>query len=114
MGELADAWSSQGVPNTWGAVPQVIEMQSEGGAAGAVPGRLQAGAPPTPFTPALRGGAQTPDVFSQSREAATAFYAGAPAVVQEEMTRLGARTGRPYRLFAYVGHPAAAAALVLM
>ena len=39
MGELADTWSSQEVPNNWGAVPQVIEMQSEGGAAGAVQDR---------------------------------------------------------------------------
>ena len=45
MGELADAWASQGVPNAWGAKPQVVEMQSEGGAAGAVHGALQAGSP---------------------------------------------------------------------
>ncbi len=50
MGELADAWSSAGIPNAWGAVPQVIEMQSEGGAAGAVHGALQAGALATTFT----------------------------------------------------------------
>jgi len=50
MGELADAWSSQGVPNVWGAVPQVVEMQSEGGAAGAVHGALQTGALATTFT----------------------------------------------------------------
>ncbi len=50
MGELADAWSSQSVPNAWGAVPQVVEMQSEGGAAGAVHGALQAGALATTFT----------------------------------------------------------------
>jgi Pyruvate flavodoxin/ferredoxin oxidoreductase, thiamine diP-bdg len=36
MGELADAWSAAGRTNLWGAVPQVIEMQSEGGAAGAL------------------------------------------------------------------------------
>ncbi len=50
MGELSDAWSAAGVPNAWGAVPQVIEMQSEGGAAGAVHGALQAGALATTFT----------------------------------------------------------------
>ncbi len=50
MGELSDTWSAAGVPNTWGAVPQVIEMQSEGGAAGAVHGALQAGALATTFT----------------------------------------------------------------
>jgi pyruvate-ferredoxin/flavodoxin oxidoreductase len=44
MGELCDAWSSAGRRNLWGAIPEVVEMQSEGGAAGAVHGALQAGA----------------------------------------------------------------------
>ena len=50
MGELADAWSAAGRQNLWGAVPQVVEMQSEGGAAGAMHGALQAGALGTTFT----------------------------------------------------------------
>jgi pyruvate-ferredoxin/flavodoxin oxidoreductase len=50
MGELADAWSATGRPNLWGEVPEVIEMQSEAGAAGAVHGALQAGALTTTFT----------------------------------------------------------------
>jgi pyruvate-ferredoxin/flavodoxin oxidoreductase len=50
MGELADAWSAAGKRNIWGEVPEVIEMQSEGGAAGAVHGALQAGALTTTFT----------------------------------------------------------------
>ncbi len=50
MGELADEWSSRGEKNIWGCVPQVTEMQSEGGAAGAVHGALQAGALATTFT----------------------------------------------------------------
>ena len=50
MGEWADAWASQGRPNLWGQVPQVVEMQSEGGAAGMVHGALQAGALTTTFT----------------------------------------------------------------
>jgi pyruvate-ferredoxin/flavodoxin oxidoreductase len=50
MGELADAWSTRGRKNLWGAVPRVVEMQSEGGAAGAVHGALQAGALATTFT----------------------------------------------------------------
>ena len=50
MGELADAWSSTGKKNIWGAVPQVVEMQSEGGAAGALHGALQAGSMTTTFT----------------------------------------------------------------
>jgi pyruvate-ferredoxin/flavodoxin oxidoreductase len=50
MGEWADQWAAEGVPNIWGNVPRVIEMQSEGGAAGALHGALQAGALGTTFT----------------------------------------------------------------
>ena len=50
MGEWADQWSSEGVPNIWGSVPHVVEMQSEGGAAGAVHGALQTGSLATTFT----------------------------------------------------------------
>jgi pyruvate-ferredoxin/flavodoxin oxidoreductase len=50
MAELADEWSSKGRPNLWGAVPSVFEMQSEGGAAGALHGALQSGALATTFT----------------------------------------------------------------
>ena len=50
MGEWADQWSAEGQPNIWGTVPTVIEMQSEGGAAGALHGALQAGSLSTTFT----------------------------------------------------------------
>jgi len=50
MGEWADEWASKAEANIWGTVPQVIEMQSEGGAAGAIHGALQAGALATTFT----------------------------------------------------------------
>src|SRR6202158_3087498 len=50
MGEFSDEWSAKGKRNVWGTVPQVSEMQSEGGAAGAVHGALQAGALTTTFT----------------------------------------------------------------
>jgi pyruvate-ferredoxin/flavodoxin oxidoreductase len=50
MGEWADEWAAQGKPNVWGAVPLVQEMQSEGGAAAAAHGALQAGALTTTFT----------------------------------------------------------------
>src|SRR5690242_4557335 len=50
MAELADEWSSQGRPNVWGDVPAVVEMQHEGGAAGALHGALQSGALATTFT----------------------------------------------------------------
>jgi pyruvate-ferredoxin/flavodoxin oxidoreductase len=50
MGEYADAWSSTGVKNLWGTIPEVVEMQSEGGAAGAIHGALQTGSLATTFT----------------------------------------------------------------
>ncbi len=50
MAELADDWSSRHRPNVWGTVPTVVEMQSEGGAAGALHGALQGGALATTFT----------------------------------------------------------------
>ena len=50
MAELADEWSSAQRPNVWGTVPTVVEMQSEGGAAGALHGALQSGALTTTFT----------------------------------------------------------------
>ena len=50
MGELSDAWAAQKWHNILGTIPDVIEMQSEGGAAGAVHGALQAGALTTTFT----------------------------------------------------------------
>ena len=50
MGEWADQWAADGVKNLWGTIPSVIEMQSEGGAAGAIHGALQTGALSTTFT----------------------------------------------------------------
>lgn len=50
MGELADAWGFQHKKNIWGAIPQIIEMESEGGAAGAMHGALQMGSLATTFT----------------------------------------------------------------
>src|SRR3989344_3641041 len=50
MGEYSDAWSAEGTRNLWGTVPEVITMQSEGGAAGTVHGALQTGSLTTTFT----------------------------------------------------------------
>nr|P0C181.1 RecName: Full=Pyruvate-flavodoxin oxidoreductase [Trichormus variabilis]AAB27767.1 pyruvate: ferredoxin oxidoreductase [Anabaena, PCC 7119, Peptide Partial, 70 aa] [Anabaena] len=50
MAEWADAWASEGKPNIWGTVPTVVQMQSEGGVAGAVHGALQTGSLTTTFT----------------------------------------------------------------
>src|SRR5205085_1655280 len=50
MGEWADQWAAQDRTNLWGSIPSVVEMQSEGGAAGALHGALQSGALGTTFT----------------------------------------------------------------
>jgi pyruvate-ferredoxin/flavodoxin oxidoreductase len=241
MAELADQWSAQLRPNVWGNVPTVIEMQSEGGAAGTLHGALQTGALTTTFTasqglllmipnmfkiageltpavlhvaaravatqalsifgdhsdvmsvrqtgfamlasssvqeahdmaavahaatlrtrvpfvhffdgfrtsheiakiellsdddlralvddedvlahrergmspdrPFIRGTAQNPDVFFQSRETVNPFYARVPDAVAAAMDTLGARTGRRYRPFDYFGDPQAERVVVVM
>jgi pyruvate-ferredoxin/flavodoxin oxidoreductase len=50
MGELSDAWSAAGRQNLWGVVPEVVEMQSEAGAAGVLHGAVMRGALATTFT----------------------------------------------------------------
>ena len=68
MGELADAWSAVGRTNLWGAVPDVIEMQSEGGAAGALHGALQSGALSTTFTASQGPLLMLPNMFKIAGE----------------------------------------------
>jgi pyruvate-ferredoxin/flavodoxin oxidoreductase len=68
----------------------------------------------SPEHPFIRGTAQNPDVYFQSREAANPFYLAAPAIVQNTMDKFAAVTGRKYRLFDYVGAPDATHVLVLM
>jgi pyruvate-ferredoxin/flavodoxin oxidoreductase len=72
MGEYADAWSADARANLWGGVPDVVEMQSEGGAAGAVHGALQAGALTTTFTASQGLLLMLPDLFKIAGEL-TAF-----------------------------------------
>ena len=241
MGELADAWMAESKPNLWGVVPTVVEMQSEGGAAGALHGAVQTGALATSFTasqglllmipnmfkiagqllpcvlhvsaravathalsifgdhsdvmavrstgwgllcsgsvqeaqdlaaiahaatlgsdvpflhffdgfrtshevakihslsgddlsalidetlvhkhrsralspdhPVLRGSAQNPDVFFQSREAANPHYLNCPGIVQRAMEQFASVTGRRYHLFDYEGDPEAERVIVIM
>jgi pyruvate-ferredoxin/flavodoxin oxidoreductase len=68
----------------------------------------------SPEHPVIRGTAQNPDVFFQAREAANVFYLACPDIVEAEMNRLAALTGRQYRLFDYVGPPDAARVIVMM
>ncbi|HDZ11996.1 MAG TPA: pyruvate:ferredoxin (flavodoxin) oxidoreductase [Bacteroidetes bacterium] len=241
MGEWADLWSSMNQKNIWGTVPTVVELQSEGGASGAVHGALQAGALTTTFTasqglllmipnmfkiagelnptvfhvaartvathalsifgdhsdvmatrstgfgllasasiqeimdavlitqaatlesrvpmvhffdgfrssheiskieeltdedmramiddnlvrahreralspdnPFLRGTAQNPDVFFQSRETCNPYYLAAPDIIQKQMDRFAKIVGRQYHLFDYVGAPDAERIIMLM
>jgi pyruvate-ferredoxin/flavodoxin oxidoreductase len=74
MGELADAWSAAGQKNIWGMVPQVIEMQSEAGAAGAVHGSLQAGALTTTFTASQGLLLKLPNMFKIAGELTPAVF----------------------------------------
>jgi pyruvate-ferredoxin/flavodoxin oxidoreductase len=64
--------------------------------------------------PVMRGTAQNPDVFFQSREAANPYYAAIPGIVAAEFERIAELTGRRYRLFDYVGAPDADRVVVLM
>jgi len=241
MGELADDWSARGRQNIWGGVPQIVEMQSEAGAIGAVHGALQGGAMCTTFTasqglllmipnmfkiageltpfvmhvaaravathalsifgdhsdvmacratgfamlasvnpqeahdqaaiavaaslssrvpflhffdgfrtshelnrvdlvpdaalrdligprhlaehraralnpdrPRIGGTAQNPDTFFQAREACNRFYDQVPSIVQAQMDRFAALTGRRYQPYEYFGHPAADRVIVVM
>ncbi|MCS7237997.1 MAG: pyruvate:ferredoxin (flavodoxin) oxidoreductase [Thermoguttaceae bacterium] len=67
-----------------------------------------------PERPVLRGTAQNPDVFFQSREACNPFYFRCPEIVQKVMDRFAAVTGRQYHLFDYVGAPDADRVIVIM
>ena len=68
MGELSDEWSSDGKKNVWGTLRKVIEMQSEGGAAGAVHGAVQAGALATTFTASQGLLLMIPNMFKMAGE----------------------------------------------
>jgi pyruvate-ferredoxin/flavodoxin oxidoreductase len=68
----------------------------------------------TPDAPVIRGTAQNPDAFFQAREACTPFYEAFPAIIQGEMDRFAALTGRQYRLYDYFGHPEAERVVVIM
>lgn len=74
MGEWADEWASGGKPNLWKTVPQVVEMQSEGGAAGAIHGALQAGALATTFTASQGLLLMIPNMYKIAGELTSAVF----------------------------------------
>ncbi len=90
MGEWADAWSADGVKNIWGTVPTVVEMQSEGGAAGAVHGALQTGALTTTFTASQGLLLMIPNMFKIAGElTATVFHVSARTVATHALSIFG-------------------------
>ncbi|MCA9972671.1 MAG: pyruvate:ferredoxin (flavodoxin) oxidoreductase, partial [Anaerolineales bacterium] len=90
MGEWADEWAANGKPNLWGTVPQVIEMQSEGGAAGAIHGSLQAGALSTTFTASQGLLLMIPNMFKIAGELTpTVFHIAARSIAAQALSIFG-------------------------
>lgn len=90
MGEWSDEWSAAGKKNLWGTVPHVIEMQSEGGAAGAVHGALQTGALSTTFTSSQGLLLMLPNMFKIAGElTSTVFHVAARAVATHALSIFG-------------------------
>jgi len=90
MAELADEWASAAIRNLWGNVPVVQEMQSEGGAAGAVHGALQAGALTTTFTASQGLMLMIPNMFKIAGElTSTVFHIAARALATQALSIFG-------------------------
>ncbi len=90
MGEWADQWMSEDVPNIWGTIPHVIEMQSEGGASGAIHGALQTGALATTFTASQGLLLMIPNMNKIAGELTpTAFHVSARTVATHALSIFG-------------------------
>ncbi len=90
MGEWADQWTSEGRTNIWGTVPDVVEMQAEGGAAGAVHGSLQAGALTTTFTASQGLLLMMPNMYKIAGELTpTVFHIAARSVAAQALSIFG-------------------------
>jgi pyruvate-ferredoxin/flavodoxin oxidoreductase len=90
MGEWADEWSSRGQKNLWGTVPQVIEMQSEGGASGTIHGALQAGTMATTFTASQGLLLMIPNMFKIAGELTpTVFHIAARSIACQGLSIFG-------------------------
>jgi pyruvate-ferredoxin/flavodoxin oxidoreductase len=90
MGEWADQWASEGRPNLWGTVPTVAEMQSEGGAAGAVHGALQSGALTTTFTASQGLLLMIPNMYKIAGElTSTVFHVSARSLAASALSIFG-------------------------
>ena len=90
MGELSDEYSAQGRKNLWGTVPQVVEMQSEAGAAGAVHGALTTGALSTTFTASQGLLLMIPNMYKIAGElTSTVFHIAARALAAQGLSIFG-------------------------
>jgi pyruvate-ferredoxin/flavodoxin oxidoreductase len=90
MGEFADDWSAVKRKNIWGTVPLVVEMQSEGGASGAVHGALQTGALTTTFTASQGLLLMIPNMFKIAGElTSTVFHVSARTVATHALSIFG-------------------------
>jgi len=90
MGEFADEWSAQGRTNIWGTVPDVVEMQSEGGASAAVHGALQAGALTTTFTASQGLLLMIPSMYKIAGElTSTVFHVSARTIATHALSIFG-------------------------
>lgn len=90
MAELADEWASKGTKNIWGAVPDIIEMQSEGGAAGTVHGALQTGSLTTTFTASQGLMLMLPNMYKIAGElTATVFHVAARSLAAQGLSIFG-------------------------
>jgi pyruvate-ferredoxin/flavodoxin oxidoreductase len=90
MGELSDQWSADGSTNIWGAVPLVVEMQSEGGAAGAIHGALQSGALTTTFTASQGLLLMIPNMYKIAGElTSTALHVAARSLAAQGLSIFG-------------------------
>jgi pyruvate-ferredoxin/flavodoxin oxidoreductase len=90
MGEFADAWSAVGKTNIWGTVPLVVEMQSEGGAAGAIHGALQTGALTTTFTASQGLLLMIPNMYKIAGELTpTVFHVSARSLAAQALSIFG-------------------------
>jgi pyruvate-ferredoxin/flavodoxin oxidoreductase len=90
MGEWSDQWSAEGKTNIWGSVPTVVEMQSEGGAAGAVHGALQGGTLTTTFTSSQGLLLMIPNMYKIAGELTpTVFHVAARALAGQGLSIFG-------------------------
>jgi pyruvate-ferredoxin/flavodoxin oxidoreductase len=90
MGEWADAWSSEKKTNIWGIIPDVVEMQSEGGASGACHGALQTGALTTTFTASQGLLLMIPNMYKIAGElTSTVFHVSARSIACQALSIFG-------------------------